>query len=235
MNKVSIIGFGRFGAMLHALLSKGFEVDVFDKNPINNTEINEVSFEDALKNETIFIAVPIRDFEELIVNISDKIESGKTLIDVCSVKVFPKKVMKDNLPTQTDIIATHPLFGPDSLKDSGSVMTMESVRNNFERYDFWKNYFKSQNITIEEIHSHEQALKQCKDYLAEKFWSKKLVEEDDTAKAAQDLAEGRLPKQVAVIASKFSAKKYGINILENDIHDLKRNLTLFMAVKRLDS
>ncbi len=84
---------------------------------------------------------------------------------------------------------------------------------------------------IEEIHSHEQALKQCKDYLAEKFWSKKLVEEDDTAKAAQDLAEGRLPKQVAVIASKFSAKKYGLNILENDIHDLKRNLTLFLAVK----
>ena len=35
MNKVSIIGFGRFGAMLHALLSKGFEVDVFDKNPID--------------------------------------------------------------------------------------------------------------------------------------------------------------------------------------------------------
>ena len=31
MNKVSIIGFGRFGAMLHALLSKGFEVEVFDK------------------------------------------------------------------------------------------------------------------------------------------------------------------------------------------------------------
>ena len=31
MNKVSIIGFGRFGAMLHALLSKGFEVDVLIK------------------------------------------------------------------------------------------------------------------------------------------------------------------------------------------------------------
>ena len=46
MNKVSIIGFGRFGAMLHALLSKGFEVDVFDKNPIENSEINEVSLED---------------------------------------------------------------------------------------------------------------------------------------------------------------------------------------------
>ena len=88
---------------------------------------------------------------------------------------------------------------------------------------------------IEEIHSHEQALKQCKDYLAEKFWSKKLVEEDDTAKAAQDLAEGKLPDHVGVIASRNSAEKYGLNILENDIHDLKKNLTLFLAVERIDS
>ena len=155
MNKVSIIGFGRFGAMLHSLLSKGFEVDVYDKNSINNSEINEVSLEEALNNETIFISVPIRDFEDLIVEISDKIVPGKTVIDVCSVKVFPKQVMSTKLPSETDIIATHPLFGPDSLKDSGSVMTMESVRNSFDRYDFWKNYFESQNITVEEISAEE--------------------------------------------------------------------------------
>ena len=155
MNRVSIIGFGRFGAMLHSLLSKGFEVDVFDKNSIDNSDVNEVSLEDALQNETIFIAVPIRDFENLVKDITKKISSGKTVIDVCSVKVFPKKVMLDNLSNETDIIATHPLFGPDSLKDSGSVMTMESVRNTFGRYDFWKNYFESQNILIEEITAEE--------------------------------------------------------------------------------
>ena len=87
---------------------------------------------------------------------------------------------------------------------------------------------------IEEIHSHEQALKQCKDYLAEKFWSKKLVETDDTAKSAQDLASGKLGDNVAVIASKQSAEKYGLNIVDHDIHDLKKNLTLFLAVERLD-
>ena len=155
MNRVSIIGFGRFGAMLHSLLSKGFEVDVFDKNSIDNSDVNEVSLEDALQNETIFIAVPIRDFENLVKEISKKISSGKTVIDVCSVKVFPKKVMLDNLSNETDIIATHPLFGPDSLKDSGSVMPIESVRNTFGRYDFWKNYFESQNISIEEISAEE--------------------------------------------------------------------------------
>ena len=37
-----------------------------------------------------------------------------------------------------------------------------------------QNLMAKENISlgeIEEVHSHEQALKQCKDYLAEKFWS----------------------------------------------------------------
>ena len=155
MNKVSIIGYGRFGAMLHALLSKGFEVDVYDKKQINNSDVNEVSLKDALKNETIFIAVPIRDFESLIHEIKNDIRGNKTVIDVCSVKVFPKNVMTQNLSAEIDIIATHPLFGPDSLKDSGSVMTMESVRDSYGRFEFWKNYFDSQSITIEEISAEE--------------------------------------------------------------------------------
>ena len=85
------VGFGRFGAMLHALLSKGFEVDVFDKNPIDNSEINEVSLEDALKNETIFIAVPNRDFEELIINISDNREISVNQLAELTLQVVGKK------------------------------------------------------------------------------------------------------------------------------------------------
>ena len=69
--------------------------------------------------------------------------------------MFPKNVMIENLSSEIDIIATHPLFGPDSLKDSGSVMTMESVRDLHGRFEFWKNYFNSQNITIEEISAEE--------------------------------------------------------------------------------
>jgi len=155
MNKVSIIGYGRFGAMLHVLLSKGFEVDVYDKERVNNSDVNEVSLAKALQNETIFIAVPIRDFESLIHEVKNDIQGKKTVIDVCSVKVFPKNVMIENLSSEIDIIATHPLFGPDSLKDSGSVMTMESVRDLHGRFGFWKNYFNSQNIIIEEISAEE--------------------------------------------------------------------------------
>ena len=152
MNKVSIIGFGRFGNLLYELLQKGFEVDVFDIDSNNETEsVRFVSLEDVLKNDTIFLAVPIRDFEELMKDLSTKIQGNKTVIDVCSVKVHPKNMMIEHLSDEVDIIATHPLFGPDSFQERGSVMMMEKVRDQHDRYDFWKSYFRSQNIIIEEI------------------------------------------------------------------------------------
>ena len=152
MNKVSIIGFGRFGNLLYELLQKGFEIDVFDIDPSNQTEsVDFIPLEDVLKNDTIFLAVPIRDFEELMKDLSTKIQGNKTVIDVCSVKVHPKNMMLEHLSDEVDIIATHPLFGPDSFQERGSVMMMEKVRDQHDRYDFWKSYFRSQNIIIEEI------------------------------------------------------------------------------------
>ena len=155
MNRVSIIGFGRFGTMLHQLLIKGFEVDVFDIKPVSQSDINFVSLDDVLKNDTIFIAVPIRDFEGLMGSLSTQISGKKTIIDFCSVKVHPKQAMLDHLPNEIDIIATHPLFGPDSLEERGSLMMMEKVQDTYDRYEFWKAYFESQNITIEEITSEQ--------------------------------------------------------------------------------
>ena len=88
---------------------------------------------------------------------------------------------------------------------------------------------------ITEIHSHQQALRQCKDYLANNFWSCPLIESDDTAEAARRLSEGKLSSSTAVIGSKYCSELYGLKILKEDIHDLKHNLTLFLAVKRMDN
>jgi len=87
---------------------------------------------------------------------------------------------------------------------------------------------------ITEIHSHQQALRQCKDYLAEHFWTRPLIEADDTAEAARRLSEGKLPKTIGVVGSKYCAELYDLNIVEQDIHDLKHNLTLFLAVEKIE-
>ena len=87
---------------------------------------------------------------------------------------------------------------------------------------------------ITEIHSHQQALRQCKDYLAEHFWTRPLVEADDTAESARRLSEGKLAATVGVVGSEYCAELYDLNIIEKDIHDLKNNLTLFLGVEKME-
>ena len=87
---------------------------------------------------------------------------------------------------------------------------------------------------ITEIHSHQQALRQCRNYLSEHFWTRPLIESDDTAEAARRLKQGKIPKTAAVIGSESCSKQYNLNILERDIHDLKNNLTLFLGLKNLN-
>ena len=85
---------------------------------------------------------------------------------------------------------------------------------------------------IKTIASHDQAIKQCKMYL-KRIWPKAALEETtDTAKAAEDLSKGNLPKTTAVIASENCARLYGLKILEKSIQDLKFNFTSFLAVEK---
>lgn len=86
---------------------------------------------------------------------------------------------------------------------------------------------------IKSIHSHQQALRQCRNYLADHFWSCPLIEENDTADAARRLSTGELSNTSAVIANKACAELYNLTILAEDIHDLKNNLTLFLGVNKL--
>ena len=87
---------------------------------------------------------------------------------------------------------------------------------------------------ITEIHSHQQALRQCKDYLSDHFWTRPLIEEDDTAEAARRLSKGKLIKTAAVIGNRACADLYNLEILKESIHDLKNNLTLFIGIKKLE-
>ena len=83
---------------------------------------------------------------------------------------------------------------------------------------------------VTEIRSHPQALRQCREYLADHFWTRPLIEEDDTAHAAERLAAGELPASAAVIGSRHCANLYGLAVLKENIQDLKNNLTLFLGV-----
>ena len=109
-----------------------------------------------------------------------------------------------------------------------------SIRKIFE-IDVHQNLLVKKGVTadnIKTILSHDQAIKQCRFYL-KRVWPKVTIKEyPDTAKAAEDLAKGKLPATTAVIASLKAAKLHKLDVLEPSIQDLKFNYTSFVAAVR---
>lgn len=85
---------------------------------------------------------------------------------------------------------------------------------------------------IKKIVSHPQAFAQCKHYLEREFKHAELVEWIDTAKAARDLSEGKLPPSCAVIAPERSAQIYHLEVMDKNVQDDNPNLTAFILVKK---
>ncbi len=157
MSNVGIIGFGRFGQILGKILSDDFEVKAYDTTPQEHQfGVEYVNLNTVLQEKDIFIAVPIRDFKDVILEIAPKLRKETTVLDVCSVKVYPVTVMVEALSDQIGIIATHPLFGPDSItKPDGLRMMMQATRDNHKRFLYWKEYFESKKIKVLEMSPEE--------------------------------------------------------------------------------
>lgn len=81
--------------------------------------------------------------------------------------------------------------------------------------------------SIQEVHSHSQALMQCSDYLEGKLSNARTVVDFDTATAAQTLS--RLDsKDRAVIASRHTADIYSLLMLDENIENDPYNMTRFL-------
>ncbi len=132
------------------------------------------------------------------------------------------------------------------IENSNGGIVLEAVhamaRHNFEikkifEIDIHHNLLVKKGVhagQIKKITSHDQAIKQCRMYL-KRAWPQVDIEVyEDTAKAAADLAAGKLPKTTAVIASRAAAKLYKLDILEESIQDLKFNYTSFIAASKAE-
>ena len=81
---------------------------------------------------------------------------------------------------------------------------------------------------IAEVRSHPIALMQCGDYL-KAHPAMKVVERDDTAGSAREIAEQRL-RGTAAICGAGAAELYGLKILERGIETNKHNFTRFLLL-----
>tara|TARA_B100000029_G_scaffold516539_1_gene630674 strand:+ start:4951 stop:5694 length:744 start_codon:yes stop_codon:yes gene_type:complete len=157
MNSVGLIGFGRFGKILADILQKGFFIKAYDINNVSTIRsVKMCELEEVLSEKTIFVSVPIRQFKNVINNIAPRLKAGQIIIDVCSVKKYPVDIMIKSLDKTIGIIATHPLFGPDSIRSNNRLkMMMNNTRDINSNYTLWKEFFKNQGIEILEMSPDE--------------------------------------------------------------------------------
>jgi len=84
--------------------------------------------------------------------------------------------------------------------------------------------------SISEVRSHPMALAQCNSFF--KMHPRiKLVESDDTALSAKQIAEHEL-KGVATVASQKAAHEYGLDVIASSIESDKENYTRFLILER---
>lgn len=79
---------------------------------------------------------------------------------------------------------------------------------------------------IKEVQSHPIALMQCTEFL-DTMPNIKVVEHEDTALAARDIAKNK-SMGMAAICSKRAAEIYGLTVLAEEIETSKRNFTRFL-------
>lgn len=157
-NNITIIGYGRFGPTLHRLLQDDFDVLIYSRKPIEGNVMQTQDLQKAYENKTIFYAVPIHVFDEVIKEHKQYITDDHVLIDVLSVKLHPKTVFEKYLTqTKTQVLLTHPMFGPDSSKDGfeNLPIVLDKFKTNDETYAFWKSYFEKKKLHVIEITADE--------------------------------------------------------------------------------
>jgi len=132
--RIGVLGFGRFGQFIAKTFVKHGEVVATSRsdytdiaNAMGVKYVSLANLDDFLNEDldVIVVSVSITSFESTINQLLPHLKAyldksvssiGPLIVDVLSVKEHPRQVLLDLLPSQCDILCTHPMFGPDSGK-----------------------------------------------------------------------------------------------------------------------
>ncbi len=119
---IGILGFGTFGQFLATHFREvDFHVSSWSRSDYSKqAEALGVEFTQDLaafssqEMDILLLAVSIPVFGEILGRIPWHTVQADLVVDVLSIKTFPKERMQQILPHHLDILCTHPMFGPDS-------------------------------------------------------------------------------------------------------------------------
>ena len=124
--RIGILGHGRFGASFASLLTEhgypwlGWDPANPAPYPHAATSVGDL----AARSELLVLAVPVGAFESVLRDLRPHLGSHHQVMDVCSVKEHPSRLMDDVLGDAIPHVGCHPLFGPVSMARAEPLRTV---------------------------------------------------------------------------------------------------------------
>lgn len=182
VKKIGLIGFGRFGKLIVRHFSNDFEFYVYDKsankNEIKNNNVVPSSLKGLCQLDIIILAVPISELKSVLNEIKNLLKKDSLVVDVCSVKEYPIKLMKDILPKTVQILGTHSMFGPDTAYDSleGRKIVLCKVRIQNKFYLQIKRFLESKQLAVIEATAQQHDAEMAKSLVLTHFIGRALMD-----------------------------------------------------------
>jgi prephenate dehydrogenase len=126
---VGIIGFGAFGRLIALHLRPYFALAAYDPaSAVRGWDavsgVVHADLAEAAACDIVILATPVDQLATALDEIREVLTPGALVLDVCSVKVMPARLMRELLPNTVEAIGTHPLFGPQSGRDGIAGLKM---------------------------------------------------------------------------------------------------------------
>jgi prephenate dehydrogenase len=164
----TIIGAGKMGQWFtRFFIEAGDSVTVSSRSEEKLSRIREtlgVKIADnvsAIKNaDRILICVPFENIEEVVKEIGSHIRSNQVVMDICSIKEPPVKILHEYITTGLTL-GTHPVFGPGvkSIKNQNFVLTPTNAKEEQFAHNF-KNWLteKQANVFLMSPKEHDELM-----------------------------------------------------------------------------
>lgn len=169
---ISLVGHGRLGKLISKYLGRDFDLHILEQNK-SNKELEKIR-----KSQIIILSVPISEMPSALTEISPFISEKTLVLDTCSVKEWPIEQMKNILPDHCQILGTHPMFGPDSVKDTlfGTKLVLCPERISNDSLHSISHYFQNHGIKIIQTTAEEHDRQMSSSLLLSHFIGKGLLE-----------------------------------------------------------
>ncbi|MCS7278986.1 MAG: prephenate dehydrogenase/arogenate dehydrogenase family protein [Thermodesulfobacteriaceae bacterium] len=146
-------GAGKMGNFFKAFFEKkGYKVLISDLNEgLSKVELLKQS-------KVILLSVPMETFPQVVEEIGNYVKPHHWILDICSLKVEPVRVMKKFLK-RGEILATHPLFGPYEKSLRNKIIVLYRVRGK-NCYSWFKETFLPEGVKLVEVspQKHDQII-----------------------------------------------------------------------------